>query len=483
MNFSWISTFDLGVAAHFAAQTAALIRVLLRADREPAVRAGWAVLIFTLPIVGIALYLLIGETRLNQRIARRQRDALARLPRPEATAPGPRISPGFHPAFARAASVSGYAVTGAPPAQLLSDPDDQIASLIAAIEAARTSVHLITYIWLGDVTGRAVAAALTRAAARGVAVRVLVDGLGGRAFLRSPEWRALGAAGAQTAVAFPFHLWLLKLMSSRVDLRNHRKLAVIDGEIAFLGSRNIADPEFRTKARFAPWIDVVARIEGTALVAQHQHVFATDWLTHTGEDLSALLDPGAAPLAPEPDGATAVAFATGPLLDTRGVPDVFLALIGAASESLTITSPYFVPGEAIVSALRAAAIRGVKVRLILPRHNDSRFVALASRSYFPTLTEAGVEIHAHGPGLLHAKTLLVDGRVALIGSANLDRRSFELNYENLLLLEDPAFAADLAALQAHWLSQSRHVDAARIARWPWPRRLIDNLIAILAPVL
>ncbi|MBD3787005.1 MAG: hypothetical protein IE922_08535 [Sphingomonadales bacterium] len=255
---------------------------------------------------------------------------------------------------------------------------------------------------------------------------------------------------------------------------------MIDATTAYLGSRNLADPEFRIKSRFAPWIDVLARIEGADLVAQHQHIFATDWLTHTGEELAA-----PAPPAPTmaPDAATSVAFATGPLLDHRGVPDVFLALIGAANHSLTITTPYFVPGEAIVSALRAAAIRGVTVRVILPRHNDSRFVALAARSYFPTLTEAGVEIHAHTPGLLHAKTLLADGRVALIGSANLDRRSFELNYENALLTEDPALAASLATLHDVWLAQSRRIAAERVARWPWPRRLMDNLIAILAPVL
>lgn len=480
---AWLSTFDLGVAAHFSAQIAALVRVLLRSDREPAVRAGWLVLIFTLPVAGIALYLLIGETRLNQRVARRQRDALETLPRP---APGDpsrmaALDPAFRPAFARAASVNGFAVAQGPAITLLAEPEDQSAALIAAIEGARESVHLITYIWLDDATGRAVAAALARAAGRGVAVRVLVDGLGGRSFIDTPGWRAMQAAGAQTAIAFPFHWWLLKLMSSRIDLRNHRKLVVIDGATAIIGSRNIADPAFRPKARYAPWIDVMLRIEG-APARQHQHIFAADWLTHTGENLSPLLDAPDGPAMPDQP-ATAVAFATGPLLDSRGVPDTFLALIGAASESLTITTPYFVPGEAIATALRAAAIRGVRVQIVLPRRNDSRFVGFASRSYYPALTEAGVEIHEHGPGLLHAKTLLADGRVALIGSANLDRRSFELNYENVVLAEEATLARDLAALQAHWIAQSRRVDPGAVARWRWPRRLIDNLISILAPVL
>ena len=480
---AWLSTFDLTVAAHFSAQIAALLRVLLRSDREPAVRAGWLVLIFTLPVAGIALYLLIGETRLNQRVARRQRDAFHALPRPEPSDPArlAALDPAFRPAFARAASVSGFALSQGPALTLLAEPEEQARAMISAIKGARETIHLITYIWLDDETGRGVAGALAQAAERGVTVRVLVDGLGARGFIDSAGWRAMQAAGVRTAIAFPFHWWLIKLMSSRIDLRNHRKLAVIDGTTALVGSRNIADPEFRLKARFAPWIDVLVQLEG-APAHQHQHIFATDWLTHTGENLSALLAaPKTAPEVPKPT--TAVAFATGPLLDDRGVPDTFLALIGAASESLTITTPYFVPGEAIATALRAAAIRGVKVRIILPRRNDSRFVGFASRSYYPGLTEAGVEIHEHGPGLLHAKTLLADGRVALIGSANLDRRSFELNYENVVLAEDDTLARDLAALHARWITQSRRVDPETVAAWRWPRRLIDNLISILAPVL
>lgn len=478
-----LETLNLTVALHLLVQMAAAFRVLLRPDTEPSVRAGWLILILSVPFAGVGLYLLVGETRLNQRIARAQRATVAALRRTEPPDPLAQaaLSPPFRAAFARAAAVNGFATRTGNRLQLLPEARDQEEALIAAIEAARRTVHVVTYIWLEDATGSAVAAALARAAQRGVAVRVLVDGLGGRGFIGGRDWQAMVMAGVQTGVAFPFHWWLFKLATSRIDLRDHRKLAVIDGRVAFTGSRNLADPEFRIKARYAPWTDVMVRIEGPA-AAQHEIVFASDWITHTGAPLPPPEDlPPTAP--PLPGGVPAVTFATGPLLDIRGVPDVFLAVIGAASESLTLSTPYFVPGIEIAAALRAAALRGVKVRLIVPRVNDSRFVALASRSAYPALVAAGIEIFEHGPGILHAKTLVADRRVVLVGSANLDRRSFSLNYENNLLAEDPALARDLAVLQARWIATSVTIDAASLGRWSWPRRLMMNLVAIMAPVL
>ncbi|MBN2741562.1 MAG: PLDc N-terminal domain-containing protein [Rhodobacteraceae bacterium] len=472
-----IGTLNLAVALHFLAQLGAAIRVLARPDRPPAVRAGWLVLIFSVPVAGIILYLLVGETRLNFRIARRQRKTLDTLPPPRETAPV-AIPDGWRPSFARAASVNGYTISHAMQPRLLVPAEAQIAALLADIEAARETIHLISYIWLDDPVGRALAQALERAAKRGIKVCVLVDGLGARKFIRSPVWAAMRAAGVQTGVAFPFHWPLFKLATSRIDLRNHRKLAVIDARVAYIGSRNIAAPEFEIKARFAPWTDIMLRLEGP-VVAQHAHIFASDWLTHTGQ---ALASENAPPTPDLPD-TPAICFASGPMLDTRAIPDVFGAAIGAANTSLTLSTPYFVPGEGLDAALRAAARRGVRVRLIVPRRNDSRFVGFASRSYYPALIAAGVEIFEHGPGILHAKTLLADDQALILGSANLDRRSYELNYEACILMSDPVLARDLAAAQEMWIGQSIHVDRQSLARWSVLRRLMNNLISILAPVL
>lgn len=482
MTAWWIEVLTLLI--HFGSQALALLRVLTRPDKPPAVRASWTVLILSVPFLGVMLYLLIGETRLNQRVARKLRATVAALPPPSDPSlkadPLAAVSAAFRPAFARAAAVNGYVPSTGDAIALLPEPSEQITALLADIDAATRSVHLITYIWLTDHTGVALAEALTAAAERGVRVRVLVDGLGARGFLKSPHWRAMRKAGVHTGIAFSFRWPLFKLATMRIDLRNHRKLAVIDGRVAYTGSRNLADPEFRIKARFAPWTDVLLRIEGP-LAAQHQHIFATDWITHTREEIADLVIP--TPPAPQSHPGTAVAFATGPMLDTRGVPDVFLAVIGAARETITLSTPYFVPGEEIASALRAARRRGVQVRVIVPRRNDSRFVAHAARSFFPALIDGDVEIYEHSPGLLHAKTLLADGRVAILGSANLDRRSFELNYENCVLIEDCELGLEIAERQHHWIAQSRRIGPAEIAQWPLRWRVINNLMSILAPVL
>ncbi|KFE34595.1 cardiolipin synthase [Thioclava atlantica] len=468
---------------HFLGQIAALLRVLTRPDKPPAVRASWAILILSVPFVGVLLYVLIGETRLNQRIARRLKATVAALPAPAATTPEAieAVSPAYRPAFARAAAVNGYAPGYAGATRFLPDTGEQIDALLDDIGSARETIHLTTYIWLADSTGIAVAEALASAARRGVTVRVLVDGLGARQFMRSPHWREMRRAGVRTGVAFSFRWPLFKLATMRIDLRNHRKLLVVDGHIAYWGSRNVADPEFRIKAKFAPWRDVLLRLEGP-LATQAQHIFATDWITHTSEDISGLLSE-APPFTGPAAGGLAVSFATGPLLDPRGVPDVFLAVIGAARESVSLTTPYFVPGEEIASALRAAVRRGVRVRVIVPRRNDSRFVAHAARSFYPLLVEAGVEIHEHAPGLLHAKTLLADERVAIIGSANLDRRSFELNYENSLLIEDAALGTQIAQQHDRWIADSRLLTHELISDWPLHWRIVNNAMSILSPVL
>lgn len=480
MNVWWAELLTLLI--HFGSQVLALLRVLTRPDKPPAVRASWTVLILSVPFLGVILYILIGETRLNQRIARKLQATVDALPAPDPVEPEDleAVTPEYRAAFARAAAINGYAPSTGDAITFLPDPSDQLEPLIADIDAATQSVHLITYIWLSDLTGIAMAEALTRAAERGVKVRVLVDGLGARAFIKSRHWKAMKKAGVKTAIAFSFRWPLFKLATMRIDLRNHRKLAVIDGHVAYAGSRNIADPEFRIKARFAPWTDVMLRIEGP-LAAQHQHIFATDWVTHSHEEISDLVLP--TPAAPTARPGTAVAFATGPMLDTRGVPDVFLAVIGAARETLTLSTPYFVPGEEIASALRAAKRRGVRVQVIVPRRNDSRFVAHAARSFYPVLAEAGVEIWEHGPGLLHAKTLLADGRVAILGSANLDRRSFELNYENCVLIEDNELGLALGERQRHWIAQARRIGPERIAEWPLHWKIINNLMSVLAPIL
>jgi cardiolipin synthase len=335
------------------------------------------------------------------------------------------------------------------------------------------------YIWLPDGNGLKVAEALQRAARRGVRCRAMADDLGAKLMIRSPHWTAMAQAGVKMAAAFPVGNPLLRLFRGRVDLRNHRKIVVIDGRITYCGSQNCADPEFRIKARYAPWVDVMVRFEGP-VAAQNQWLFAADWLGHVDENPDELL---AGPVRGQPSGFPAQVIGTGPTGRFSAMPEVFESLIHAARRELVITTPYYVPDEAMQAALCGAGHRGIDTILVLPARNDSWIVSAASRSYYADLLTAGVKIREYPDGLLHAKTLTVDGNVALVGSANMDRRSFDLNFENNVLVCDAAFTGLIRERQQQYIDGSIPVDAEAVAAWPASRRLWNNTIAMLGPLL
>ncbi len=468
----------------FCGELAILLRALLRPQREPAARLAWFIAILVLPVVGVLAYLLIGEARISERRRRRFAELDQRLPRPDgdseavrALANGPYAAP-----FALARAVNGLPPTLGNHATLAADANAAIAAMVADIDAAASTVHLCFYIWLADASGVAIKNALIRAAYRGVKVRVLADALGSRGFVRSRHWNELRNAGVDARMALPVGGLLWTLIRGRVDLRNHRKQLIVDNRVAWIGSQNGADPEFRIKWRFAPWVDIMSRWEGP-VVRHCQFLFAGDWMGEHGDDLSALLQPEVPRARAALHHITAQVIGTGPTLSYPAMTGCFAALIHAARSELVVTTPYFVPDEQLLFALTSAARRGVRVVLVLPRRNDSRVVAGASRSYYPELLEAGVELHEFRPGLLHAKTMVADRAVGLIGSANLDRRSFELNFENNILFHDPVFAGELRARQDAWLARSDPVTLATVARYGPAARLWQNTMAMLSPLL
>ena len=464
-----------------AAELVVLMRAILRPNREPAARLAWVLFIIVAPVVGMIVYLLIGEARLSQdrrKIAARVDEALPRPPGdPEALR---RLANGRHEApFALARSINQLDPTLGNKATLAADSNDAIALMCADIDAATATVHACFYIWLGDRNGLAFKDALIRAVGRGVKVRALADALGSRHFIRSAHWRDLGEAGVDARVALPVGNLLWTMIRGRVDLRNHRKAMIVDNRLAWIGSQNLADPEFRIKPRFAPWVDIMSRWEGPA--ARHaQFLFVDDWMGEGGEDLSELLS-GPAP-ASKGD-VVAQIVGTGPGLRFDAMPSLFDELIHSARRELVITTPYFVPDEVLLYAILNAARRGVRTVLIVPERIDSRIVAATCRSYFRDLIEAGVELYRFRPGLLHSKTMVVDGSVAMIGSANLDRRSFELNFENNILFADEAFAREVRERQEEYLRQSRRVTAEDVAAMGLGTRLWSNFMAMMSPLL
>lgn len=463
------------------------VRVLLRPHRDPAARLAWIVVVLALPAVGVIGYLLLGETNIGRRRVARMRAVLATLPDP-ARAPGmeapalvPDVPRRHAPLFRVGQSISGYGPVAGNRASLMADSNATVAALIADIDAARDHVHLLFYIWLPDNNGTAVAEALGRAARRGVACRAMVDDLGSRLLVKSAHWRAMEAAGVRVGRALAVGNPLLRVWDGRLDLRDHRKIVVIDNRVTYVGSQNCADPEFRIKAKYAPWVDAVLRVEGP-VARQAQHLFASDWMTYGGDDISGLL--GAPwPAEDAQPGFPAQVVCSGPTVRHSAMPEMFQSLMYAARQELVITTPYYVPDESLQAALCAAANRGVATTIVFPARNDNWAVAAASRSLYADLLAAGVAIHEYQGGLLHAKTLTMDGEVALIGSANMDRRSFDLNYENNLLLADAAVTSAIRARQADYVAGSRPVLAEEVAAWPAWRRLWHNTAAVMGPVL
>jgi cardiolipin synthase len=288
----------------------------------------------------------------------------------------------------------------------------------------------------------------------------------------------MAEAGVRLAVALPIGFLLSRPLKGRIDMRNHRKIVVIDNRVTYTGSNNCADAAFAIKPRFAPWVDAMIRFEGP-IVLQNQHVFASDWMAHTREDLSDLFS---RPIEVD-EGFPAQVIASGATVRYSAMPEMFESLMYAARHELVITTPYYVPDEPIQAALCASARRGVETTIVFPARNDSWIVAAASHSYYEELLDAGVRIYEYVGGLLHTKSLTLDGEVTLIGSANIDRRSFELNFENNILLVDPGLTADMRRRQSSYIAASTPIDLADVAGWSRRRRLWNNAVAMLGPVL
>ncbi len=461
------------------------IRILLRDNLSSAARLAWFMLMLFVPYAGVVLYLLFGEISLGRTVHQRHDEIFAKL---RSIAPGTlgscdqnlegNVETEYQTAF-RAASVDGFGTTLGNMAELLPDAATARSRLIEDIDNAAESIQCLYYIWLGDNTGRNVAEALVRAAKRGVAVYAMADGLGSRKFIRSKYWHEMRDAGVKLSVALPLKWVVDTILFSRLDLRNHRKITVIDSCITWCGSQNCADTEFLVKAKFAPWVDIMLRLEGP-IVAQNQLLFASDWLLNNGGEVPKSFEMKAGEIE---GGFPAQVFADGPT-DRRGAtPQLLATLLTLARREVVISTPYFVPNSTVRDAICAAAIRGVDVTMIFPKHNDSWVVAAASHGYYRQMLEHGVKIFEFREGLLHSKTFTVDRRLSLVGSTNLDLRSFDLNYESDILLRDDDITQRIYDRQQEYVAQSDSVTLKDVNAWTYHRRIWNNVVATIGPIL
>lgn len=456
--------------------------IVLRSARNQAAAVAWIIIVLVVPAVfGVIIYLLVGEVRLGRRRVRRHDEIVARTKQvcreQWLDARYPEICANYQPVATLAESVGGTSPRGGNEVQLYGDTVQVIESLIADIDAAQKHCHLLFYIFMGDDTGRRVGAALTRAAQRGVECRLLLDAVGSASVLATPVVQDMRESGVQVVEALPANL--LRAAFARLDLRNHRKVAVIDGEIGYTGSQNISDAAFAVKPRYAPWIDAMIRIRGPAVRDLHE-IFIEDWYLDSTEPLEHLL--AIEPRSAE-GGIPVQIMGTGPGANNDALRQVLQASMQLARDELVMTTPYFVPDPGTTDALCTAAARGVRTILIVPRRNDSALVSAASRSYYEQLLDSGVEIYHYTKGLLHAKTITVNRDLALVSTANLDRRSFELNFEVSSLVFDSDFASQLRFLQTSYMDDSERVDPKLWRKRPWHKKLIQNASGMLSPLL
>jgi cardiolipin synthase len=444
---------------------------------RPAAARSWLLLVGFVPLLGLPIYLVLGHPWVSAQRRERQAATSRAIIQRQAALPQLRWPAHPEPAIAGddiarlAERLGGFMPMVGNQVALLDDYDASLHALLADIDAARHELHLLYYLMFDDAVGRAFAEGLRRAAERGVRCRLLLDAVGAKRGLRAFA-KPLRAAGVEVRPMLAGGLAWRR--SARMDLRNHRKIAVIDGRIGYTGSQNLAAAEF---VRGFPNRETVARVQGPA-VAQLAALFASDWYIETGEVLE--IDP----TAPTIRGDTpAQVLPSGPAYPFENARNVMIAMIQRAQHKVVLATPYFVPDDATLHALRIAALSGIDVQLVLSKANNQRLTAWAQASYYDDLLAAGVRIALYRPHFLHAKHLSVDDEIALVGSINLDIRSFALNAEVGLLCYDATVVARLRAIEADCLAHSDPIVAADWRRRPAWRRSLEGIARLADSLL
>jgi cardiolipin synthase len=453
--------------------------------RDPESAAGWLLFSFFSPYLAGLLFLLIGSPKLPYARRERQR-ALDRFiaERVKSLEADPALArvinsgmaPRHQPIAALVERLGGLPVFDGN-VELLGNYTATLERIAADIERAEHFIHLLYYIFADDASGHIVADALCRAAERGVSCRVLYDGLGNRAY-RGDLAAQLQAAGVDIRPALPLRLFGSR--RTRPDLRNHRKIAIIDGMIGYTGSQNFTNATFKPNIVYE---ELVARVTGP-IVSQLGAVFLSDWSSETEQTLPAAELPNLPRLAPIGGDTPCQVLPSGPAYDTDNTALLFAALLYSAQRRAVLTTPYFIPDASLLKAIANAALRGVDVHLIVSVQADQFLVSRAQHSYYEEMLDAGVKIHAvRPPTFIHAKHISIDDDIAVIGSSNFDIRSFRLNLEIVLL----AYAKDVVAAQrAIEASYRERADEIKLEEWlerPKRQQFVENTCRLISALL
>lgn len=469
------------VLADLAIKIAALI--IIPRGRKPTAAMAWLLAIFLIPFVGILLFLLIGNTKLprkrmarqleiNRMIAERSADLDLHL--------GGEVWPRWFTSLVHQNAVLGAVpAVGGNEAELVGEYQTSIDRMTADLETAERWVHVEFFIVAFDDTTRRFFAAMERAVRRGVTVRLLMDHIASRKVpVHAATIAELDRIGVHWAYLLPVRPF--KGQSQRPDLRNHRKLVVVDGRVAFTGSQNLIARDYdspKNQKRGLMWQELVVRLTGPTVAAVNT-VFLSDWYAETDEMLLAQEHVPASAVEVASTDASVVCqiVPSGPAYEQENNLRMFLGLVNAAQERVIITSPYFVPDEAMMYAITSARLRGLDVQLFVSEIGDQGSVWHAQRSYYGALLRAGVRIFLYpGPFILHAKHLSIDDDVAVIGSSNMDIRSFALNFEISLLVRGTSFVSDLRAVEAGYRAIGRELTLDEWKREPASATFLDGV--------
>jgi len=470
------------ILCYFA--TWAFIPHLLLLKKRPSATLAWLWAIVFIPFVGAFFYFGFGTDRLKRRRLRRRNLHSSRSTRhgsPDDTGePGTAALVGALPQrdrqFLRLLShINRLPASSACNLRILRDAKEFYAALEARIREAKHHVHLEFYIWNPDETGARFLSLLAEAAKRGVVVRLLLDGVGSHGFAES-HLAELRAAGGQFS-------WFQSLDPKRnrffLNLRNHRKLQIVDGTSAFVGGMNIGREYEGLDEELGHWRDVQVEADGP-VVRELQDVFADDWFFATGEKISA---PAFFPEPPAHTREVSHVILGGPDRRNEPISKSIVSLLNEASDRVWIATGYFVPDDIILAALELAANRGVDVRLLISEKNDHPWLVVVGRSYYGQLLAAGVRIFEYSAGINHAKIMLADDRWGMIGSANLDYRSMRLNFELNLLFHSCAHNEELARILEHDFALCQEIDPVVFGRRPFRRKFAEAALRPLSPML
>ncbi|SHI18996.1 cardiolipin synthase [Ferrimonas marina] len=476
----------LSVALYWVIVAGVSLRIALK-RRAVGVSAAWLLIIFILPLFGVALYLLFGEANLGRsrrsralQIFSGYRDWFQLIERDHRQYQG-NMGPNAHPIHALCFNQLGIPSTLGNDLTLISTPDDIFDAIIKDIGEAQRHLQLEFYIWHPGGRADEVAEALIAASERGVEVYLLLDASGSRDFFRTDWPKRMRQSGIQVSKALAVNMF--RMFLRRMDLRQHRKIITIDHQIGYTGSMNLVDPRcFKQGAGVGEWIDVMVRVTGPA-VPTLAALQAWDWQVEGGDCLLDRLPTATPPLGSANHNHTVQVIPSGPALPETVIQKTLLLGIFHARRSVTLCTPYFVPSEHLMEALVTAAQSGIRVDLILPDKNDSTMVEWASRSYFEELLRAGVRIYRFQGGLLHTKAVLIDDDHCLIGTVNLDMRSLQLNSEVTLAVDDPDFCSELTELMASYRNHSYQLDHHLWQQRPLNKKLTEQFFYMFAPLL